>query len=80
VDSTLRTQTPETKIHDEIGEKLEMPREWFERMRAQAYPPSVNVKPGEGLTPTDEEKLTAQVDILLAKTLLVYERLNKFYR
>jgi hypothetical protein len=65
-----------TKIHNEIRENLEMPREWFESMQAQAYPPST--KQGEGLN-NKEKMMNAQVDILLAKTLLVYERLNTFY-
>jgi hypothetical protein len=57
--------------HYEIGQKLAMPREWFERMQAQAYPSFRLV--------SFEEMLKAQLEIVLAKMLLVYERLNNFY-
>jgi predicted RNA-binding protein with EMAP domain len=79
VDSTLRTITPEIEwrkeIHEEIGKKLEMPREWFEGMHAVAYPHDKH-----GRLIVTEEALNVQVELLLAKTLLVYERLNQFYK
>jgi hypothetical protein len=66
------------KIGDQIREKLEMPREWFEKRQAQGYP-SLNL--GDPVTMDAQFRmLDAQVEIVLAKTLLVYERLNKFYQ
>jgi hypothetical protein len=63
------------EIHDEIGEKLEMPAEWLDRMHAQSYPP----KPKKGPVIVTEEMMKIRVETAFAKTLLVYERLNNFY-
>jgi DUF438 domain-containing protein len=62
-----------TKIHDQIRDKLEMPIEWYSKMHAAAYP---DIQ-GHEVT---EEMLYLRVELLLAKTLLVYERLNRFYK
>jgi hypothetical protein len=62
------------EIDGNIVEKLEMPRELYERMEAQAH--FSNHKPSE-LT---EEMGKALVELVVAQTLLVYERLNKFYK
>jgi hypothetical protein len=77
VDPTFHDITPESLwrkyLHKEIGDELAMPQGWFERTQAKAHQKPINeiVK---------EEMMNAEVDILLAKTLLVYERLNKFYK
>jgi hypothetical protein len=63
----------QNKIHDKIRNKLEMPREWYSEMHADAYP---NIQGNYELT---EKMVHIRVELLLAKTLLVYKRLDKFY-
>jgi hypothetical protein len=56
-----------------IHDKLEMPKEWYSKMHAIAYP---NIR---GHYEVTEEMVHLRVELLLVKTLLVYERLNRFY-
>jgi hypothetical protein len=63
-----------TEIHGKIRTKLEMPMEWYSKMHAAAYP---NI---QGDYEPTEEMVQLRVELLLVKTLLVYERLDKFYR
>jgi hypothetical protein len=62
------------EIHNQIRQKLEMPREWYSKIHADAYPDM------QGKYEPTEEMVHLRVELLLAKTLLVYERLNKFYQ
>jgi hypothetical protein len=62
-----------TEIYDQIRSKLEMPWEWYAKMHAIAYP---NIQGEYELT---DKMVHLRVELLLAKTLLVYERLDKFY-
>jgi hypothetical protein len=62
------------EFHGKLHDKVEMPKEWYSKMHAAAYP---NI---QGEHKLSEEMLYMRVKLLLAKTLLVYERLNKFYK
>jgi hypothetical protein len=64
-----------TEIHGKIRTKLEMPTEWYSKMHADAYP---NIQ--EGDYEVTEKMVHLRVELLVAKTLLVYERLDKFYK
>jgi hypothetical protein len=67
-----KMSTEEQKqIHGPIYKRLEMPKEWLKKAQTEAYR-----GPHPDLTPEMVEK---RVQIVLAKTLLVYERLNAFY-
>jgi hypothetical protein len=73
----MMTQLPSKlrdEIHDQIRDKLEMPMKWYSEMHAIAYP---NIQGEHKLT---KEMAHLRVELLLAKTLLVYERLNAFYK
>jgi hypothetical protein len=61
-------------VTDEI--KLEMPREWYSNIQAEAFPPHNDKKK---LTVT-VEMVQKRIQMLMAKTLLVYNRLNEFYK
>jgi hypothetical protein len=64
------------KTHAEMAKKLEMPIEWLKKMHDQAY---TSAEQGHRYKMTKEE-MNAQFETHFAKTLLVYERLNKFYK
>jgi hypothetical protein len=62
---------PEQKVHKEIYEKLEMPREWYETLQKEAYLKNVVV---------DVKIVEKRILLALSLTLLVYERLSAFYQ
>jgi hypothetical protein len=67
------------KIYGEICGKSEMSKNWFlgKEMEAKARPPKIKQKLDKF---TDEIATTyTRIDMLMAKQLLVYARLNRFY-
>jgi hypothetical protein len=61
------------EIHKVIYKELEMPKEWFLEVKAVAMQAEMGIK-------LSEEILTAWVKIASSHTMLVYERLNAFYK
>jgi hypothetical protein len=63
------------QILDKIIETREMPRDYYSLIRSLAYPAAA-----EGESNITADLVDKQIKLLLTKTLLVYERLNAFYK
>jgi hypothetical protein len=78
--SKLAWGTQIKEIQAKIREKLEMPKEWFFGCKQQQVASFSKKVKGRYDDVTDEEKMVVcGITLFLAKTLLVYERLNAFY-
>jgi hypothetical protein len=63
------------EMHENIKHTLLMPLEWYSKTKSEAYPDAHYDHEAPTL-----EMLTARAKMVLTQTLLVYERLNAFYK
>jgi hypothetical protein len=68
-------------INTEIHTEVEMPEGWFsgkeKAVKIKTHPPSAQRE--DQLNEVIVKNMNARMDVLLAKQLLVYARLNRFY-